>query len=619
MGNGSGRVVIAQERSGPLALLATVLLAAVMAVIAANPSPGGAQSPIMLGGICAQADQMPDQACGCTVDRLLVAGVRPAMINDLVRGNRAPYPEMALGQFDEIVERCIADPDHANRASDAAPGIAPGEPLAPGLPSGMGSPYAMCTRTLSIVGEQCGCMANRARAAGIADPVAARLFASDGSRASRAEIAAFEGFVRECSGYPIRIRSGEVTEAAPPPTAAPASAPRAGPPVRLRAGVDPRFRFRMSNLYPGDGLYAPTAGQFQLFEYLLDQCGTRACAEARGRLQPEDFGIVLVDLNQTRAGAHAIMVPVQGGQACRANGCFWTVFSGNATSWGSIQEDIGFGTYLAVAGEYGGHAVLHEEEDRDGRAHYYFELRRDIGTYGQVGSSAQVADAAREAAAMVEAGRAQAGTAQAGGLSGGRGRVVRDSRGNPFALLDGLPVMGEPLIGEPLPGPDERVIASIGAEYLQRSKGAGLDYGFKGLDGTSPTMRITGAAAPMVTFSGISGGPDVYQVRVFYRTSAGGAVVATVSADFGPGDEWGTVETLISPAYPPQDPYDWAVGIVTITNPDEGRFGGTNAVLREVSVGLGLLTQTSALHVDRIELVALGYPRGHPLLEPYDP
>jgi len=109
------------------------------------------------------------------------------------------------------------------------------EKLRDTLPTGMGSPYGMCIRTLSIVGEHCGCMVNRATDAGLSGPALVGLFGGDGKRASPDQIDRFKQIVRSCAGYNITIRgsnaaqvSGQVSGQgdAPGASAAPQSASR---------------------------------------------------------------------------------------------------------------------------------------------------------------------------------------------------------------------------------------------------------------------------------------------------------------------------------------------------------------------------------------------------------
>lgn len=111
----------------------------------------------------------------------------------------------------------------ANETAGRAP-----EALRDGLPTGMGSPYGMCIRTLSIVGEHCGCMVNRATDAGITGPALVGLFGGDGKRASPDQIDRFKRIVRGCAGYNITVRGSMAAPAlaggAPDQTPTPAQA-----------------------------------------------------------------------------------------------------------------------------------------------------------------------------------------------------------------------------------------------------------------------------------------------------------------------------------------------------------------------------------------------------------
>jgi hypothetical protein len=111
------------------------------------------------------------------------------------------------------------------------------EKLREGLPIGMGSAFFMCQRTLSIVGENCGCMVNRATDAGIADARQARMFGGRQGNASNAEVAAFRSIVNACSGYNVTV-SAEAPEPqpeiAPEPDIASAAPRRSQPQVSGR-------------------------------------------------------------------------------------------------------------------------------------------------------------------------------------------------------------------------------------------------------------------------------------------------------------------------------------------------------------------------------------------------
>lgn len=112
-------------------------------------------------------------------------------------------------------------------AEEPAPAARSTEPLRAGLSKDLGSAYGMCIRTLSIVGEHCGCMVNRATDAGIADARQVRLFGGRAGNASAEEIARFIRIVRTCSGYNITIRGtpGQAALVAGAETAVPQPAP----------------------------------------------------------------------------------------------------------------------------------------------------------------------------------------------------------------------------------------------------------------------------------------------------------------------------------------------------------------------------------------------------------
>lgn len=102
------------------------------------------------------------------------------------------------------------DEPAANAASaveDTAGVVRSAEPLRAGLSKRMGSAYHMCAFTLSIVGEHCGCMVNRATDARITNARQVRLFGGEAGDATPDEIARFTRIVRACSGYDIGIRS----------------------------------------------------------------------------------------------------------------------------------------------------------------------------------------------------------------------------------------------------------------------------------------------------------------------------------------------------------------------------------------------------------------------------
>ncbi|MEM1132915.1 MAG: hypothetical protein AAGH53_08265 [Pseudomonadota bacterium] len=88
------------------------------------------------------------------------------------------------------------------------------ESLRDGYSKDMGSPYWMCTRTLSIVGEHCGCMVNRATDAGIPNAAQVGMFGGDGKRATEAQAEKFTRIVRSCSGYNITVRGTKASQEA---------------------------------------------------------------------------------------------------------------------------------------------------------------------------------------------------------------------------------------------------------------------------------------------------------------------------------------------------------------------------------------------------------------------
>ena len=372
--------------------MAAILLVAGLWLIG-GPEAARAQSPIMLGGRCILSDVMPDNACGCAVPNAIDQGVRPAEIDAIIAGRRAQVPANQQASFDRVTRACIADPEYGvigeqlARERNRTP-LPPGEPLRKGLPSGMGSPWHMCTRTLSIVGEQCGCMANRVRDAGIADAVAVRLFGNDGSSATAAQASRFNQIVRGCSRYPMDVKAGVAGsgQRASVPVAARAPAPAApipaAPPIPAgRHAVDPRLRVQFADAYRIKGLRPASAAEYAPLRASMD-CGTSSpiCAE-RHAFTPADFGVSMVDLNEDGVD-EALLLPLRGGRACTRGGCYWGVITRSGNGWSLLTEFFGFGNYLAIAGLHNGHAVLAETPDRS-RARYW-QYGPNGGTYTQI-------------------------------------------------------------------------------------------------------------------------------------------------------------------------------------------------------------------------------------------
>lgn len=147
--------------------------------------------------------------------------------------------------IDAAVEKALAERDRADAEKLSSSGSAEAaeesdktsetaevttrstENLREGVPDGMGTPYGMCIRTLSIVGEHCGCMVNRAMDAKIGNSALVRLFGGDGSRATQDEADRFTRIVRSCSGYNITVRNvGAAERAEANESSAPSAAPR---------------------------------------------------------------------------------------------------------------------------------------------------------------------------------------------------------------------------------------------------------------------------------------------------------------------------------------------------------------------------------------------------------
>ncbi|MEO0591892.1 MAG: hypothetical protein AAFZ11_15230 [Pseudomonadota bacterium] len=136
--------------------------------------------------------------------------------------SKAASEEATLVQSDTGSPDVSADEDLQSTALST-------ENLREGVPDGMGSPYGMCVRTLSIVGEHCGCMVNRAMDAGINGGVLVRLFGGDGSRATPYQAEQFTRIVRSCAGYNVTVRNaGAAVEPSDPADREPAAsaAPR---------------------------------------------------------------------------------------------------------------------------------------------------------------------------------------------------------------------------------------------------------------------------------------------------------------------------------------------------------------------------------------------------------
>ncbi|MEO0463741.1 MAG: hypothetical protein AAF127_11465 [Pseudomonadota bacterium] len=79
------------------------------------------------------------------------------------------------------------------------------EVLRDDLPNGPGSAFETCVANLTIVGEHCGCIVNRASDAGLADADLAVLFTGDGSRTNSDDAARYTRIVRGCANYEVAL------------------------------------------------------------------------------------------------------------------------------------------------------------------------------------------------------------------------------------------------------------------------------------------------------------------------------------------------------------------------------------------------------------------------------
>lgn len=144
--------------------------------------------------LAACSESKPDQA---SID----AAVETAL-NERDREDAAKFRASERGDADES-----AEPVKPGSATAGTP-----EKLRDDLPTGLGSPYGMCIRTLSIVGEQCGCMVNRAADAGLGGPALTGMFGGDGKRATPAQIDTFKRIVRACANYNITIEGSSAAQ-----------------------------------------------------------------------------------------------------------------------------------------------------------------------------------------------------------------------------------------------------------------------------------------------------------------------------------------------------------------------------------------------------------------------
>jgi hypothetical protein len=99
------------------------------------------------------------------------------------------------------------------------------EALRDDLPQGPDSPFDACVANLTIVGEHCGCMVNRASDAGLSDKDLAQLFTGDSSGADPADAARFTRIVRGCANYEVNLEG------------VPAEAPGSGVEPAMQADV----------------------------------------------------------------------------------------------------------------------------------------------------------------------------------------------------------------------------------------------------------------------------------------------------------------------------------------------------------------------------------------------
>ncbi|MEM6907838.1 MAG: hypothetical protein AAF494_04090 [Pseudomonadota bacterium] len=355
--------------------------------IMVSSSPGRAQSPIMLGGICARADVVPDQACGCLVDRLLVSGVRSRTVRALVEGQRADIPVNALDLFDDFSAKCIENPRYADQQAGNQSLPPPGEPLRAGLSKKVGSAYHMCTRTLSIVGQQCGCMVNRASDAGISNNRQVRMFAGGADNATPQQVATFEGIVRSCSGYNLRVSRGSGNTAVPANSQAAASTRAGIEPFGYRSNKRPRLQspgpggisrtphrdFTIENdqsEYALASLAELTTQEWAAMQGALRDCGTSLCDKALQVLRPTDFVMVNLIMGEAASEGYALLTPLDVGNACTREGCIWLIMEKVGGQWKSRMEGVGYSSYLGLRGEYSGVAELHLSRRSNGPAYH---------------------------------------------------------------------------------------------------------------------------------------------------------------------------------------------------------------------------------------------------------
>ena len=397
-----------------------------------------------------------------------------------------------------------------------------------------------------------------------------------------------------------------------------------GAQVPARAGLDPQFRFRASNFYPPAGFFEPTAAQFRLLQLALESCTQPECGGAAPRLSADDFGFVPIDLNRDGVGGHGLLLPRRGGDACTPEGCFWFVLSGNANRWGSIQNEIGFGNYLAVMGDYEGWAQLRIDPANDEAAFYYLTFRRDQGRYYRADTpmildriKSEVAQDAAGFDALVNQGAAPI----LDGPPAGQGRTIRDSRGRVFPTLEYLPIVTNST-GEVRGGRFPLLLERRVASELQQSAGATIDGAVLARDGASPMLRVTREDTQIARFvidpEGPATIPDIYQLRIFYRKIGDVQITGKFEPIFASGTG-GRTGVLLSPAFAPLDPYEWAVATYDILAPNFERFGERNDPLREVTVALGPRSGDGSVYIEKIEFWALRYDASDPLLTPNFP
>ncbi|MEL7197440.1 MAG: hypothetical protein AAGL10_03915 [Pseudomonadota bacterium] len=399
--------------------------------------------------------------------------------------------------------------------------------------------------------------------------------------------------------------------------------------IPVRAGIDRSFRFRASNLYRPAGFFEPEERHITLLRSMLQECGSPQCLDAARALTTKDFGFVPIDLTRDGPGAHGLLLPRAGGKACRADGCYWLVLSGNINRWAVIQGSVGFGKYLAVTGEYDRWAELREDELPDGKAHYFVTLRGWQGNYEQAQNRADLArieEEVGEAFAKVQrevtlqnlGSTGNLGAWQPSGPPAGQIESIRDHWGNRFVINEYLPITN--YTGQSDLGKYPELLQRRTAEQMSRDKGAVIDKTATARDGASPTLRLTSESSQILSFSEFDRGPDVYQLRIFYRVKNGAALVGDITPKFADGGGW-TIGTLITPAYAPKDPFEWGVGYVNVTRYPDGAFGDGNVdgSLKSLSVELGPKDGKGDVWIEKIELWKLGFGESDPQLVPETP